>query len=107
MAFWNFWKKKDDVAEFEKELGLGPKDRLGMEKTEEEFDRLAKPEEPLATEQKEYELNKPIPEPQQKVQDHDVQIISAKLDTIKSMLELINQRLNTLEKHNEEKKKIW
>ncbi len=102
---WPFKKKQDDVEQFERELGLDtPK--------EESYDRLAKPGEEMSPPQMEYEAQKSLMESEKAakgVKDSDTQLISAKLDTIKSMLELINQRLNNLEKHNEdkEKKKLW
>lgn len=105
---WPF-KKKDTLA-LERDLAL-PKDELALPK-EENYDKLAKPGETLGIEQKAFEAQKisqPTIDQQQKTQSHDLQIISAKLDTIKSMLELTNQRLNALEKHDEEKakKKLW
>ncbi len=117
--FWPFGKKKeeDDLAAFEKELGL-PNDRLGLgtDKTQEDvtsYDNLANPPGAESTERKNlYESQQSVQRQQAPlpVQSTDMQVISAKLDTIKAMLDLINQRLNSLEQNAEETKqtkKIW
>ena len=105
---WPFKKKEDDLEKFERELGLSS-DRTGMGEVpkEESYDRLG----PDAPDYSRMESPKPISMPlQQASQNIDLQLISAKLDTIKAMLDMINQRLNSLERNNEEKpkdKKYW
>jgi hypothetical protein len=119
MAWWQFWKRDEgeDLASLEKELGLGSSDRLGLEMrsepVEESFDKLNRPEQfgGPSPERSLYENQKQIQaqQMQQMTQNTDIQLISAKLDTIKAMLEAMNQRLITLEKHVEEKnkQKLW
>jgi len=107
---WKFWKKdEDDLATFEKELGLGNETGLDTEKpVEESYDRLSRPgETPISFEapKNEYQRNNI---PQQSQDNNDIKLISAKLDTIKAMLDLINQRLNALEKNPDDRpRKIW
>jgi len=110
MVWWKFWKKEEDeLAAFEKELGLGAR-AVGMEEekpTEETYDRLARPEEfgGGMPEQPRFEPQKPL---QQFAQTTDLQLISAKLDTIKAMLDVLNQRLESIERNVQEKsKKAW
>lgn len=105
---WKFWKRDDDdLATFEKELGLGRGTGLETEKpVEESYDRLSKPGEPpisFDAPRNEYQRNNA---PQQ--ENNDLKLISAKLDTIKAMLDLINQRLNALEKNPDDRpRKVW
>lgn len=110
---WPFKKKEDDLEKFERELGLTT-DRTGTDREgipeaskEETYDRLG----PEAPDYSKFESPKPISQPlQQFSQNTDLQLISAKLDTIKAMLDMINQRLNSLEKNAEEKtpkQKYW
>ena len=103
---WPFKKKEDDLKKFERELGLSP-NRTGMDEPpkEENYDRLGSD----APDYSRMESPKSIPL-QQTSQNTDIQLISAKLDTIKAMLDMINQRLNSIERNNEEKskdKKYW
>lgn len=115
---WPFTKKKDDIAALEKELGLGNEEGLGLsqeEKPTEEYDRLGGPS--FAERRASLEmpsgptspLTQPL-QPQPVQTSTDIQLISAKLDTIKAMLETLNQRLLTLERALEEKPKqqlVW
>lgn len=106
---WPFHKK--DRLALESDSALH-KERLAMEMPKEEVYNKLSEEETTRLEQKGYDMQKSMQESsetQQRMQEHDMQIISAKLDTIKSMLELVNQRILSLEKHNEEreKKKLW
>ena len=108
---WPFKKKEDDLEKFERELGLSSDrtgtDRAREEPKEESYDRLG----PDAPDYSKLESPRAISKPlQQMSQNTDIQLISAKLDTIKAMLDMINQRLNSLERNNEEKpkdKKYW
>ena len=104
---WPFNKKEDELASFERELGLSEsklsENRLGLEE---------RPEEPpLKTgldssfdARSAYDAQKQVPQ-QQPQQQNEMQIVLAKLDTIKAMLDLINQRINTIERNVEEKQK--
>jgi hypothetical protein len=106
-------KEEDELAAFEKELGL--RDNIGVDRVSEpkeeptSFDNLAAPKDESSIElRKSYEMQRNQVQSQQFPQN-DSQIISAKLDTIKAMLDLINQRLNTIERNVEEKQKqkLW
>lgn len=108
---WPFKKKEDELEKFERELGLST-DRTGTDRgideapKEETYDRLGE----NAPDYSRIEAPKQISQPlQQFSQNTDLQLIVAKLDTIKAMLDMINQRLNSLEKNAEEKsrQKYW
>jgi len=110
---WPFGKKKDDIEELEKELGLGGEERLGLDTPKEEaYDNLNEPlpEKPDLNEPAGIDSARTL-EPEKnttpiQTTNTDLQLISAKLDTLKVMLESITQRLEHLEK-KEEKHKMW
>jgi hypothetical protein len=111
---WPFKKnEEDELAQFERELGLN-KDRTGIEEQpiespkQENYDRLPDQtysERPTLENRPTYSQQQVQPQ----IQSNDTQVISAKLDTIKAMLELLNQRIDALEKKIEEKpkQKLW
>lgn len=111
---WPFKKKEDELAAFERELGLKSRDTGLPESTEEKSYEVPKEEDiterrSLYDTQRE-EQQKQVQQTQQTQLPNDNQIISAKLDTIKAMLDLINQRLNVLERNVEDinkPKKMW
>jgi hypothetical protein len=111
--FWPFGKKKeeDELAAFEKELGLSAPTGIEEEKPiEESYDKLGSDYKTPGREEFEHPVLEARREPLQQVsQTADLQLILAKLDTIRVMLDTINQRLTTLEKHVEEKPKqrLW
>ena len=104
---WPFSKKDDDLESFEKELGLA------NETSNEEPMQEPQTDLPKQDDLKEEPTFKPMdnpeggePKPQQPVQEsNETKLISAKLDTIKAMLETINHRLDNLEK--KDNKKVW
>jgi hypothetical protein len=112
--FWPFGRKKegDDLAAFEKELGISPPP-TGIEEEkpiEESYDKLGPDYKTPGHEEFEHPALEARREPlQQASQSADMQLVIAKLDTIRVMLDTINQRLTTLEKHVEEKQKqrLW
>lgn len=102
---WPFKKKESAPAlnmdEINKLNNIGIETRKPIDET---YNKLS---EPLPHEAgPSYEQRQPL---QQFSQSTDFQLVSAKLDTIKAMLDVINQRLTTLEKDVEEKKKqkLW
>ncbi|MBN2420686.1 hypothetical protein JXB27_00225 [Candidatus Woesearchaeota archaeon] len=108
---WPFKKKEDELAAFERELGLKSRDTALPETPPERSYEMPK-EEDITERRNLYNSQKE--EEQKTVQQmqlpDNAQIISAKLDTIKAMLDLINQRINALEKNVEEinkPKKMW
>jgi len=106
---WPFKKKEDDLAQFERELGLNPSSEPLREPVDESYDRLNEDIQKPGIEPRSISsMSQPL---QQFSQNTDVQIISAKLDTIKAMLDLMNQKLSNLEKNVEEKgkdkKNLW
>ena len=107
MVNWKFWKKGESHEELGTGLGL-PKDRLGLDVTrpiEESYDRLTGTSYESAPSPQPLEI--PRQQLQQFSQNTDSQLVSAKLDTLKAMLEVISQRLTAIEKTIEEKKKMW
>ncbi len=105
---WPFKKKENDLEKFERELGLSP-ERTGISEApkEESYDRLGEE----AQDYSRVESPRQVPQPlQQAFQNTDIQLISAKLDTIKAMLDMISQKLSSLEKNAEDKtskQKYW
>ena len=110
-----FWKKNDDFGDLDidKELGLDQENTLGLE-AEKQEDTFQRPRMPKAFEEEKNTMNTPFeaprvqPQPiQQPVADNsiqkDMEIISAKLDALRSTMEAINHRLNSLE----QKDKRW
>ncbi len=102
-----FWKKKEDNIEgMGRNLGL-ESSNLGLERpVDESYDKLGqdlRPQEMIDS------SRYSSPQIQQFSQNNDVQLISAKLDTLKAMLDVINQRLNAIEKATEDrsKQKLW
>lgn len=109
---WPFGgKKKEDeeLAKFEKELGLGDRTGLESETAASPKDEPLLPKEPGSEEPFPSLTPEPTAQPvqQQPTSSPDLQVISAKLDTLKSMLELVNQRIEALERRSDEKKKMW
>lgn len=115
---WPFGKKKeeDDLAAFERELGLQSTDtEIKEEPRQESYDNL--PEEPTndldSSPRRQLDMSRSSSQSfqtqVQPLQINDLQLISAKLDTIKAMLEMLNQRIANLEKNAEEKpkQKLW
>ena len=105
---WPFRKKEDDLEKFERELGLSP-ERTGISEApkEESYDRLGSDAPDYSKMESSRQITQPL---QQASQNTDLQLISAKLDTIKAMLDMISQSLNSLEKNAEEKnskQKYW
>lgn len=115
MAWWKFWKKEeDDLAAFERELGLARDTGLETEKPSEESYNKLGTEEKFGEEKygsgigerERYEQPKQI---QQFSQTTDIQLVSAKLDTVKAMLDVVTQKIDNLEKelHEKQKQKLW
>ena len=106
---WKFWKK-DTAEALETETGVESARNLGVETAkpiQESYNKLPEEEPSGAIGQPTYEPPKPsLP---QFSQNTDLQLISSKLDTIKAMLDILNQRLTAIEKHVEEKtkQKLW
>ena len=113
MALFGFGRKKEkEIEELEKELGLGrgigegptglPKDDFGLEPAKE-------PERPLFKEEEFQVREIPRQEPQQ-THVKDLELISAKLDSIRLMIDNMNERIKHIEHMEEEdakKKKTW
>lgn len=112
---WKFWKKnneEDELAAFERELGISKGDEtLGIDTSkpiEESYNKLG--EEKLVSEQTRLDQQRDQPRQlQQFSQNTDIQLVSAKLDTVKAMLDVVNQRLDNIEKeiHEKQKQKMW
>ena len=103
MVNWKFWKKKEEPFGG----GLEVPD-LGLPKTE-TYNKLKGTEMDVNFEQPPLEPLRPQAQMQQYSQNTDIQLVSAKLDTLKAMLDVISQRLTAIEKNVEdkEKKKLW
>jgi hypothetical protein len=109
MVSWKFWKKKEPET-----LGAGlglDAGNLGLEQPRTEtYNKLKGTEFDTSFEQPNLEPLRPSAQPmQQYSQNTDIQLVSAKLDTLKAMLDVISQRLTAIEKNVEdkEKKKLW
>ncbi len=109
---WPFSKKKeDDLAQFERDLGIQPGDRLGLDSEskpiDESYDKLGA--DITAPEQPRFESRRPEQSLQQVAQTADLQLIAAKLDVIRAMIETLNQRMSNLERNaqEKEKQKLW
>ncbi len=117
MSWWNFWKhdRISDESELSKSLNLPSLDEhnLGYPDQKNEPLSFELSKNPEAAEMRGlYDSQKsmrPQMVPQNSISSPDMQILSAKLDTIKAMLDLINQRLTLLEKNADENKtkKMW
>ncbi len=117
MALFGFGKsKKDELAELEKELGLGDIEKAPEEpKLNEDLMPKTPPGEPERPAFKEegFEV-KEIPKEEPKhgpIHPRDLELISAKLDSIRLMIDNMNERLKHIEKMEEEeyrrKKLTW
>lgn len=99
-------------------MGLWDKLHLGKKEEEFDFDKLAEQhmgtdEDPVHTPEKslfpQEDLNLQLPpspsaQLSSSVSSKDIELINSKLDTIKAMLQSIDQRLSALEKDN---KRLW
>lgn len=102
-----FWKKKDELADFDKELGLGPTpgadmglgmgsdfgagmghgfEQPPMQQPPQQFQPSFQPQ----------TLAQPPPQPRYE-RDYMMEAISSKLDALRASLDNINQRLASLE----------
>jgi len=99
MVNLKFWKKK------EPEIGLETADFKFEQPKTETYNKLKGTELDTSFEQESLEHLRPQPQMQQYNQNVDTQLVSAKLDTLKAMLDVISQRLTAIEKNVEDKTK--
>jgi hypothetical protein len=109
---WPFTKKETPAESLGRDLGLQT-DRLGLDTrppVNESYDQLTPKGMEAPSIGSSYDAPKTMLPPQMAPQNNnDLQVISAKLDTIKAMLDMLNARIATLERNVEgqNKQKLW
>ena len=103
-----FWKRKDEFSESSPAPGVGspiPEEFGGMHETPPHDFGFSPAQEQFGS----FGPSQPSSFPQQQTGDvsKDLQLISAKLDTIKTLLDVVNQRLDRLDKQKGEDVVRW
>lgn len=113
MSFLGFGKKKNEFEDLEKELGLPEEAKSGLpEPAEMPAHSMEEPEKPAFKEEgfKEEPMEfKELPK-EEHLPKKDLELISAKLDAIRLMIDNMDQRIKHIEKMEEEgvkRRRTW
>jgi len=112
MAFFSklaFWKKRDDIEDLGKDLGLdkelgldmgtGPSPELGMglEQQQQPWQKYPSFQQPQQSFQPAPSLQQPSYQNDNYIASKNLEVISSKLDALRASLESVNQRLANIE----------
>jgi hypothetical protein len=117
-----FWKKKEDDFDIDslasKEMGL-PHDELGLDQQPPGLDEKSPFDEPIPKEASPYRQQQQYQQPAAPANKYqapndelkDIELLSSKLDTIKALLNSLDQRLANVERsmvtEQKQKQRLW
>jgi len=112
MAFLSklaFWKKKDDIEDLGKDLGLGkelgldigtgpsPDLGMGLEQQQQPWQKYPSFQQPQQSFQPAPSFQQPSYQSDNYIASKNLEVISSKLDALRASLESVNQRLANIE----------